>query len=124
MALDLGMRVIGYDPAISIEAAWRLSSRVVKMPSLDTLLRDADYITLHVPAIEATKNMINSGSISRMKNGVKLLNFARKEIVDANDVISALDTGKMGGYVTDFPNPRTDWSSEGIANASYRSEYG
>ena len=103
MALDLGMRVIGYDPAISVEAAWRLSSRVEKMPSLDALLRDADYITLHVPAIEATKNMINSGSISRMKNGVKLLNFARKEIIDANDVISALDTGKMGGYVTDFP---------------------
>ncbi len=105
MALDLGMRVIGYDPAISVEAAWRLSSRVEKMPSLDALLRDADYITLHVPAIEATKNMINSGSISRMKNGVKLLNFARKEIVDGNDVISALDTGKMGGYVTDFPTP-------------------
>lgn len=105
MALDLGMRVIGYDPAISVEAAWRLSSRVEKMPSLDALLREADYITLHVPAIEATKNMINSGSISRMKNGVKLLNFARKEIVDANEVISALDTGKMGGYVTDFPTP-------------------
>ena len=105
MALDLGMRVVGYDPSISVEAAWRLSSRVEKMLSLDALLRDADYITLHVPAIDATKNMINSGSISRMKNGVKLLNFARKEIVDANHVISALDTGKMGGYATDFPTP-------------------
>ena len=105
MALDLGMRVVGYDPAISVEAAWRLSSRVEKMPSLDALLKQSDYITLHVPAIDATKGMINTESISRMKPGVKLLNFARKEIVNANDVIAALDTGKMGSYVTDFPTP-------------------
>jgi len=103
MALDLGMRVVGYDPAISVEAAWRLSSRVEKMPSLDALLKESDYITLHVPAIDATKGMINSESISRMKPGVKLLNFARKEIVNADDVIAALDAGKMGSYVTDFP---------------------
>ncbi len=105
MALDLGMRVVGYDPAISVEAAWRLSSRVEKMPSLDALLKESDYITLHVPAIDATKGMINSESISRMKPGVKLLNFARKEIVNADDVIAALDAGKMGSYVTDFPTP-------------------
>ncbi|MEL0322101.1 MAG: 3-phosphoglycerate dehydrogenase, partial [Gammaproteobacteria bacterium] len=91
MALDLGMRVVGYDPAISVEAAWRLSSRVEKMSSLDALLKESDYITLHVPAIDATKGMINSESISRMKPGVKLLNFARKEIVNADDVIAALD---------------------------------
>jgi D-3-phosphoglycerate dehydrogenase len=105
MALDLGMRVVGYDPAISVEAAWRLSSRVEKMPSLDALLKESDYITLHVPAIDATKGMINSESISRMRPGVKLLNFARKEIVNADDVIAALDAGKMGSYVTDFPTP-------------------
>ena len=105
MTLDLGMRVIGYDPAISVEAAWRLSSRVEKMPSLDALLKESDYITLHVPAIDATKGMINSESISCMKPGVKLLNFARKEIVNADDVIAALDVGKMGSYVTDFPTP-------------------
>ena len=105
MALDLGMRVVGYDPAISVEAAWRLSSRVEKMSSLDALLKESDYITLHVPAIDATKGMINSESISRMKPGVKLLNFARKEIVNAGDIITALDAGKMGGYVTDFPTP-------------------
>ena len=105
MALDLGMRVVGYDPAISVEAAWRLSSRVEKMSSLDALLKESDYITLHVPAIEATKGMINSESISRMKPGVKLLNFARKEIVNAGDIITALDAGKMGSYVTDFPTP-------------------
>ena len=105
MALDLGMRVVGYDPAISVESAWRLSSRVEKMPSLDRLLEESDYITLHVPAIDATKSMINSESISRMKPGVKLLNFARKEIVSADDVIAALDAGKMGRYVTDFPTP-------------------
>ena len=103
MALDLGMRVVGYDPAISVEAAWRLSSRVEKMSSLDTLLKESDYITLHVPAIDATRGMINSESISRMKSGVKLLNFARKEIVNADDIITALDAGKMGCYVTDFP---------------------
>ena len=105
MALDLGMRVIGYDPAISVESAWRLSSRVEKMPSLDALLKESDYITLHVPAIDATRGMINSESISRMKPGVKLLNFARKEIVNVDDVIAALDAGKMGSYVTDFPTP-------------------
>ena len=105
MALDLGMRVVGYDPAISVEAAWRLSSRVEKMPNLDALLKESDYITLHVPAIDATKGMINSESISRMRPGVKLLNFARKEIVKADDVIAALDAGKMGSYVTDFPTP-------------------
>ena len=103
MALDLGMRVVGYDPAISVEAAWRLSSRVEKMSSLDTLLKESDYITLHVPAIDATRGLINSESISRMKSGVKLLNFARKEIVRADDIIAALDAGKMGCYVTDFP---------------------
>ena len=105
MALDLGMRVIGYDPAISVESAWRLSSRVEKMPSLGALLKESDYITLHVPAIDATRGMINSESISRMKPGVKLLNFARKEIVNADDVIAALNAGKMGSYVTDFPTP-------------------
>lgn len=105
MALDLGMRVVGYDPAISVEAAWRLSSRVEKMPSLDALLKESDYITLHVPAIDVTKGMINSESISHMKHGVRLLNFARKEIVNASDVIAALDTGKMNSYVTDFPTP-------------------
>jgi len=105
MALDLGMRVVGYDPAISVEAAWRLSRRVEKMSSLDALLKESDYITLHVPAIDATKGMINSESISRMKPGVKLLNFARKEIVNAGDIITALDAGKMGSYVTDFPTP-------------------
>ncbi len=103
MALDLGMRVVGCDPAISVEAAWRLSSRVEKMPSLDALLKESDYITLHVPAIDATKGMINSESISRMKPGVKILNFARKEIVNADDVLVALDSGKVGSYVTDFP---------------------
>jgi len=103
MALDLGMRVVGYDPAISVEAAWRLSSRVEKMSSLDALLKESDYITLHVPAIDATKGMINSESISRMKPGVKLLNFARKEIVNADDIIAALDAGKVSSYVTDFP---------------------
>jgi D-3-phosphoglycerate dehydrogenase len=105
MALDLGMRVVGFDPAISVEAAWRLSSRVEKMPNLDALLRQSDFITLHVPAIDATKDMINSESISRMKPGMKLLNFAREEIVNSKDVAQALNDGTMKRYVTDFPVP-------------------
>ena len=105
MALDLGMRVVGYDPAISVEAAWRLSSRVEKMPNLNALLKESDYITIHVPVMDATRGMINTKSISRMKTGVKFLNFARKEIVNVDDVIKALDSGKMSRYVTDFPTP-------------------
>ena len=105
MALDLGMRVVGFDPAISVEAAWRLSSRVEKMPNLDALLRQSDFITLHVPAIDANKDMINSESISRMKPGMKLLNFAREEIVNSKDVAQALNDGAMKRYVTDFPVP-------------------
>jgi len=98
MALDLGMRVVGYDPAISVEAAWRLSSRVEKMQSLDSLLKESDYLTIHVPVIDATIGMINTEVISRMKTGVKLLNFASKEIVNVDDVINALDSGKMSRY--------------------------
>ena len=82
-----------------------MSSRVEKMSSLDALLKESDYITLHVPAIDVTKGMINSESMSRMKPGVKLLNFSRKEIVNASDLIAALDIGKIGSYVTDFPTP-------------------
>ena len=105
VALELGMKVAGYDPALSVEAAWRLSSRVQKVDSLDALLRVADFVTLHVPALEATKHMINSSSLLRFKQGAKLLNFAREQIVDADAVVTALDEGKLGGYISDFPTP-------------------
>ena len=104
-ALDMGMHVVGYDPALSVEAAWRLSSRVQKMESLEALLKVSDFITLHVPAIDATHHLINSAALLRLKPGAKLLNFARAAIVDVDAVIAALDAGKLGGYITDFPVP-------------------
>ncbi len=105
MALELGMRVAGFDPAISVEAAWRLSSRVEKFDNLEALLGASDFVSLHVPAIEQTRNLINETSVARMKPGARLLNFAREEIVDAEAVKGALDSGRLGAYVTDFPLP-------------------
>ena len=105
MALELGMRVAGFDPALSVEAAWRLSSRVERVESLGALLSDADYLSLHVPVNEHTRHLINGEAISRMKPGARLLNFAREEIVDINAVIDALDTDHLKAYITDFPRP-------------------
>ena len=111
-ALEMGMHVAGFDPALSVEAAWRLSSRVEKVDSLDALLKLSDFVTLHVPAIKQTKHMINAAALLRFKPGAKLLNFAREQVVDVNAVVAALDEGKLGGYITDFPVPallgRTD----------------
>ena len=105
LALDLGMDVIGYDPAISVEAAWQLSSRVERMDSLEALLGRADFITLHVPAIPATKNLINKDTLALMKSSAKILNFAREEIVSTDDMVAALDKGTIAGYISDFPAP-------------------
>jgi D-3-phosphoglycerate dehydrogenase len=104
-ALEMGMHVAGFDPALSVEAAWRLSSRVEKTESLEALLRISDFVTLHVPAIEQTRHMINSAALLRFKRGAKLLNFAREQVVDVDGVIAALDDGRLGGYITDFPVP-------------------
>ena len=103
MGIDLGMNVVGYDPAISIDAAWRLSSKVEKMENLQSLMSRCDYITLHVPAIPATQNMINSDALAHAKKGVCLLNFARGEVTDAEAVINALESDKLYRYATDFP---------------------
>ncbi len=105
MALELGMRVVGYDPALSVEAAWRLSSRVEKMDSLQGLLGQSDYVTLHVPAMEATRHLINRETLASFKPGGKLLNFAREEVVDTDALVEALDSGQLGGYTADFPTP-------------------
>ncbi len=105
MALELGMRVVGYDPALSVEAAWRLSSSVEKMDSLQSLLARADYVTLHVPAMSATRHMINSETLRSLKPGAVLLNFAREEIVEPAAIIAALDSGQVRRFVTDFPVP-------------------
>lgn len=105
MALEMGMHVAGYDPALSVEAAWRLSSQVEKMESLEALLKVSDFVTLHVPAIEQTRHMISTAALLRFKPGAKLLNFAREEIVDTAAVVAALDEGRLRGFITDFPLP-------------------
>ncbi|MBT5332139.1 MAG: phosphoglycerate dehydrogenase [Porticoccaceae bacterium] len=103
VATELGMNVVGFDPAISVEAAWRLSRRVEKMESVEALMSRADFITVHVPAIPATKGLINSEKLALCKEGTVLLNFAREQVVDEAAVIAALDSGKLHRFVTDFP---------------------
>ena len=105
MALTMGMKVIGYDPAISIEAAWRLSSDVKKMDSLESLFSNSDYVSLHLPVLESTRKLINSGLLKSAKTGCKLLNFARSEIVDADAIVESLDRGQLSSYIADFPKP-------------------
>jgi len=104
-ALALGMNVVGFDPALSVEAAWRLPSQVGRMENLQSLLARSDYITLHVPAIPATKNLINADTLKVTKKGATLLNFAREAIVDAHAVVESLDAGHLGKYICDFPEP-------------------
>ena len=105
MAISLGMNVVGFDPAISIEAAWKLSSDVEKMDNLSSLLARTDFVSLHVPAIEATRHMISKDSLANAKPGICILNFAREQIVDIDAILSAMDQGIVGRYVTDFPVP-------------------
>ncbi len=102
-AADLGMTVYGYDPYISVEAAWGLSSQVKHAVNLNEIYEKCDYITIHVPCNSETKGMINASSIATMKTGVRILNFARGELVDAQDIIDALAIKKVSCYVTDFP---------------------
>jgi D-3-phosphoglycerate dehydrogenase / 2-oxoglutarate reductase len=105
MALAMGMKVVGFDPALSIDAAWRLSSEVTRMENLQALLAKSDYISLHVPAMDATKHLINDAALALTKPGAVLLNFARETIVDSAAVKRSLDAGKLGKYVCDFPEP-------------------
>ncbi|MCW8196288.1 phosphoglycerate dehydrogenase [Proteobacteria bacterium 005FR1] len=105
MALAMGMDVAGYDPALSVEAAWRLPGQVIRKENLQSLLAHSDYVTLHVPALEATKNMINSETLKSVKKGSVLLNFARDAIVDAEAVVASLEKGDLARYVCDFPEP-------------------
>lgn len=102
-AIDLGMRVIGYDPKITVQAAWRLSSRVEQAISLDDLLSRCDFVSFHVPLNDETRGMINAERLRRMKKGVTILNFAREPIVDAEAVCAAIDDGRVHAYVCDFP---------------------
>lgn len=106
-AIALGMGVYGYDPYISVNAAWRLSRDVKHTTSLDTICQECDYITLHVPAVDSTKGMINKAAIDQMKDGVVILNFARDVLVNEDDLAEALKSGKVKKYVTDFANPKS-----------------
>jgi D-3-phosphoglycerate dehydrogenase len=104
-ALDLGMEVLGFDPAISVDAAWRLPSEVRRMENLPSLFARADYVTLHVPLLPETRGMINEAALRAFRPGSVLLNFARQPIVDTHALKIALDEGRMGSYVADFPVP-------------------
>ena len=104
LALSLGMNVIGYDPKLSVEAAWQLSSDVTRAANLNSLLARSDYVTLHVPMFEATRGLMNNDAFSAIKEGAKLINLARGELVDEAAVISALDSGKLASYIADFPS--------------------
>ena len=104
-AAALGMEVYGYDPFISVNAAWMLSRDVKHITSADTIYQECDYITIHVPATPDTKVMINQEKIAEMKDGVIILNFARDVLVNDADMAQALESGKVARYVTDFPNP-------------------
>ncbi len=104
-AVALGMEVYGYDPYISVDHAWRLSREVKHVKTQDEIFTTCDYITVHVPLMDATKGMINKDTIAMMKNGVVVLNFARDALVNDVDMAAALENGKVAKYVTDFPNP-------------------
>ena len=102
-AIKLGMNVIGFDPAITVDAAWRLPSQVKRAENVEDALRVADFVTLHVPLVDATRNLINAQRIGVMRSGAVLLNFAREGVVDNAAVIEALDANKLHAYICDFP---------------------
>lgn len=104
-AVHLGMEVYGYDPYISVDAAWNLSRSIKHIQDIGDIYRECDYITIHVPLLDSTKDMIDGGAIAQMKDGVVLLNFARDLLVDEKALVEALKEGKVKKYVTDFANP-------------------
>lgn len=101
----MGMKIIGFDPYISVDAAWRLPKEVEKADSLETLLANCDYISLHVPLVDSTKNLISSKTLSFLKDGAKIINLSRGGIVNNDDILNSLESGKVDRYVTDFPTP-------------------
>jgi len=106
-AIALGMTVYGYDPYISINAAWHLDSKIIPVKTLDEIYENCDIITVHVPLMDSTKKMINAEAMEKMKDGVILLNFARDALVDDDALEAALASGKVKRYITDFPNDKT-----------------
>lgn len=114
-AKSLGMRVLGYDPQITVQSAWRLSSDVQQARSFDDLLAQSDMITFHVPLVDATRHMINRERLSIMKKGVTILNFARAAIVDEAAVVEGLNSGQLNAYVCDFPSTALKGNPRAIA---------
>lgn len=106
LGLDLGMDVIGYDPALSVEAAWRVPGEVRRMENIGALFARADFVSLHLPVLESTRNLIGADTLAQARQGACLLNFAREEIVDLDALIGALSQGHLRRYVADFPHPR------------------
>lgn len=104
VAVSLGMKVIGYDPGITVEGAWQLSSEVSKAASVDELLTRVDFVSFHVPLLDETRHMINAARLRQMRDGVSILNFARDGIVDDAAVVEAIEAGKVNAYVCDFPS--------------------
>lgn len=104
-AYDLGMEVVGYDPYISVEHAWRLSNDIPRAESLDDVLNDSDYVTIHIPYTEQNRNLISAKELAKMKDGAVLLNYSRGGIVNDHDVCEALDSGKLRLFMTDFSSP-------------------
>ncbi len=102
-ANHLGMTVYGYDPYLSVNSAWNLTHNAVHIYDINEIFKQCDYITVHVPLVDSTKNMINKDTINLMKNGVRILNFARAGLVNSADIKAALESGKVAAYVTDFP---------------------
>jgi D-3-phosphoglycerate dehydrogenase len=103
MALTFGMKVVGYDPALSVEAAWRLSSKVRKASSLSSLFAQCEFISLHLPVLDTTRGLINGDLLNLVQPGTCLLNFARQEIVDTGSIVYALENGNLRKYIADFP---------------------
>ncbi len=106
-AVSLGMNVVGCDPYLTIEAAWNMSRAVKKVATFEDVFKTADYVTLHVPATPQTKNMICAESLAMMKDGVKIINLSRADLVNAADMKAAIESGKVAKYVTDFPTEET-----------------
>ena len=107
VAVHLGMNVIGCDPFLSVESAWNLNHHVKKAASYEEVYANADYVTLHVPATDKTRGMINAATIEQMRDGVKIINLARAELINAADLRAAMASGKVSAYVTDFPTEET-----------------
>ncbi len=114
-ALELGMKVVGFDPNITVSSAWQLSSGVEHVETLDQLFQKADAVTLHVPLIEETRNLVNRDRLALMSDGGVIINFARSGVVDNQAVITALDSGKLHAFVSDFPTPELIAHSKVVA---------